>query len=134
VRGGQSANPIAFSNTERFLEKDDMMISDTITRRTFLATSSAMAASLVIAGGSAFAKSAAHPMASGVRSGRVGPRGIPAGTALASSVGEIVLEDGSVVEASLTTSPGLHAGRSVLLAPDEQGGWSILYAEFADSQ
>ena len=51
------------------------------------------------------------------------------GKAWASSWGDVVLLDGSVLKAANVSDQFVGAGKSVLIASDQRGGWSILYAE-----
>jgi hypothetical protein len=105
------------------------MLPDTITRRTFLATSATAVAALAVAARPE-AGHADTPLASvGAVYGMARRHGIPAGTTSAPSRGEVILLDGRVLEATHVTSQGVRAGRSVLLSPEGDGRWSILYAE-----
>ena len=107
------------------------MNSDAVTRRSFLATSAGIVATLAVAAvprGLLRADSRLDP--AGVVYGRAGRRGIPAGTSTDPSRGEVILLDETVIEASHVNRLDILPGRSVLLSPDGSGGWSILYAEF----
>jgi hypothetical protein len=106
------------------------MVFTAHTRRTFLAASAGAVASLVVPNCPGAVEADARPTPTGAVPGRVGRKGISPGTDSAPSQGEVVLLDGRVLVASHVTSQGINAGRSVLLSPDERGGWSILYAEF----
>ena len=106
------------------------MMSTAFTRRTFLAASAGAVTSLVVTTRPEAVEADARPSPTGTVHGRAGRKGIPPGTASAPSQGEVILLDGRVLVASHVTSQGINAGRSVLLSPDEIGGWSILYAEF----
>ena len=98
-----------------------------VNRRTFLITSAAIMAAHIAAAYS-FSRQAEAPPP-GTVYGRVGSAGIPSGTSLAPSRAEIILLDGTSLEAS-HVSRGVGPTRSVLLSPDAHGGWSVLYAEF----
>jgi hypothetical protein len=106
------------------------MMPTAVTRRAFLAMSAGAVATLAVADCPGAVPADARSAPAGVVYGRAGRRGISPGTASAPSRGEVILLDGRVLEASHGTSRGIGAGRSVLLSPDENGGWSILYAEF----
>jgi hypothetical protein len=106
------------------------MVFSAMTRRDFLTTSAGAVATLAVAAGLGVALADSRPMPTGVVYGRLGRQGIRPGTASAPSRGKVILLDGSVLEASYVTRQGIGAGKSVLLSPDESGGWSILYAEF----
>jgi hypothetical protein len=97
-----------------------------VTRRVFLIAS----AGVVTAYGGATTAISAHgktPCAGAVY-GRTGKKGIPAGTSSAPSQAEVVLLDGTLLQAA-HTSGHIRPNRSVLLSPDALGGWSVLYAE-----
>ena len=98
-----------------------------VTRRTFLIASAGIVAAHVGAADS-FSGRADAP-AAGTVYGHVGPAGIPAGTSIAPSRAEVILLDGTSLQAS-HVSGHIRPNRSVLLSPDPQGGWSVLYAEF----
>jgi hypothetical protein len=98
-----------------------------VTRRNFLIASAAIAAAHAGAAGSLSGQGKATP--SGTVYGRVGSAGIPACTSFAPSLAEVILLDGTSLQASHVSSH-LRPNRSVLLAPDSHGGWSVLYAEF----
>ena len=68
-------------------------------------------------------------LAAGTVYGRVGSAGIPSGTSFAPSRAEVILLDGTSLQAS-HVSGHIRPNRSVLLSPAPQGGWSVLYAEF----
>jgi hypothetical protein len=99
-----------------------------VNRRAFLASSASAIAVLAVAGHAA-SRVDPRPAPSGPVYGRIGPRGIGPGTTSAPSRGEVILLDGRVLEATHVASRGIRAGKSVLLAPDGDEGWSILYAE-----
>jgi hypothetical protein len=98
-----------------------------VNRRTFLITSAGIVAAHSAAADS-FSRQAEAPPP-GTVYGRVGVAGIPSGTSLAPSRAEIILLDGTSLEAS-HVSREIGPTRSVLLSPDPDGGWSVLYAEF----
>jgi hypothetical protein len=106
------------------------MISTAMTRRDFLTTSAGAVAALAVVGRPGVVQADLHPMPTGVVYGRSGRRGIPPGIASAPSRGDVILLDGRVLEVSHVTSQAIGAGKSVLLSPDGNTGWSILYAEF----
>lgn len=105
------------------------MLTATIHRRGFLATSAGALASIAV-GRSVAAEADPRPTPLGPVYGRVGRRGIAPGRASAPARGEVILLDGRRLEVSHVTGQGIRAGASVLLAPDGVDGWSILYAEF----
>jgi len=102
-------------------------MSETVTRRRFLAASCATSVALAVGPGNVQAAPRATP--DGPVYGRTGPRGIRSGSRSAPSLGPVTLEDGGVVRASHDTSWAIGPHRGVLLSPDGKGGWSILYAE-----
>jgi hypothetical protein len=106
------------------------MISDTFTRRAFLATSAGAFATIAVAAIPEAAHADSGPAPTGVVYGRAGRKGIPSGTASEPSRGEVVLLDGRVLEASNDASQRIGAGKSVLLSQDISGIWTILYAQF----
>jgi hypothetical protein len=60
--------------------------------------------------------------------GRAGRKGIRAGTSSTPSQADVVLLDGTSLQAA-HISGHIQPNRSVLLSPDMQGGWTVLYAE-----
>jgi hypothetical protein len=98
-----------------------------VTRRTFLIASAGIVATHIGAASSVSGHIEA-PIA-GTVYGRVGSAGIPSGTSFAPSRAEVILLDGTSLEASHVGS-GIRPNRSVLLSPDPDGEWSVLYAEF----
>lgn len=70
-----------------------------------------------------------RPEPAGPVYGRTGPRGIAPGTASRPSRGPVTLLDGRTLDAGHVTAWRIAPGKGVLLAPDGDGGWSILYAE-----
>jgi hypothetical protein len=101
-----------------------------VTRRSFLGKS----AGLVIALGASAALHTPRVNATfelpGAVYGRAGSKGIAAGTCSAPSRGEVDLIDGTRLAVVHVGGQHIHAGRSVLLSPDDNCEWSILYAEF----
>jgi hypothetical protein len=98
-----------------------------VTRRVFLIAS----AGVLAAYGGATTAISAHgktPCAGAVY-GRTGKKGIPAGTSSTPSKAEVVLLDGTSLQAA-HVSGAIRPDRSVLLSPDPRGGWAVLYAEF----
>lgn len=106
------------------------MCPSAITRRDFLASSAGSLAAVAVAARPGLARDETSPLPAGPVYGRVGKRGIPPGTAEAPSRGDVILLDGRVLVASHETRQGIRPGRSVLLAPDGPGRWTILYAQF----
>ena len=100
-----------------------MLIS--LTRRAFVATCSGAIAALALDG-----RGLAHPAPTGPVYGRTGRGGIGPGTPSNPSRGEVILLDGRVIEATHVNRGSIPAGGSVWLAPEADGSWSILYAEF----
>ncbi len=101
-----------------------------VTRRSFLETSAGIVAALAATGFAGKAQPNSGPKTAGVVYGRVGSRGIAAGTASTPTLGEVILLDGTKVEAAHDCGRHIVAGKSVLLAADASGRWSVLYAEF----
>ena len=98
-----------------------------VTRRTFLVASAAIVAAPA---GSAVPRSMqAKATCYGAVYGRVGAAGILSGTSFAPSRGEVILLDGTLLQASHVSSD-IHPNRSVLLSANPNGEWSVLYAEF----
>jgi hypothetical protein len=104
-------------------------MSTDVTRRAFLVASAGAAATLAAAARPAAARDDPRPAPAGPVYGRTGPQGIRPGTAVAPSRGVVTLLDGRVLEATHVTGRGIGAGKSLLLAPDGEGKWSVLYAE-----
>ena len=99
-----------------------------VTRRAFLIASATAAATTC--GGSAIAWSAEAKLPSaGALYGRTGENGMARGTPAMPSQGEVVLGDGTSLEAAHISGP-IRPDRGVLLSPDPRGGWCVLYAEF----
>ena len=98
-----------------------------VTRRTFLIASAGIVTAPT---GAAISMSdQAKAPSVGAVYGRVGSAGIASGTSLAPSQAEVILLDGTSLRASHVSSD-IRPNRSVLLSPEPQGGWSVLYAEF----
>ena len=98
-----------------------------VTRRAFLIASAGV---MTAYAGGAFASSEPGKTPSaGAVYGRTGKMGIPAGTSSMPSQAEVVLLDGTSLQAA-HISGLVRPDRSVLLSPDPRGGWSVLYAEF----
>jgi hypothetical protein len=100
------------------------------TRRWFLETTAGIVAALAATGFAGNAQPNSGPKTAGVVYGRVGSRGIAAGTASTPTLGEVILLDGTKVEAAHDCGRHIVTGKSVLLASDASGRWSVLYAEF----
>jgi hypothetical protein len=100
-----------------------------VTRRSFLETSAGLLATFTAAGMHSAAHAKSPLKTAGAVYGRVGKRGISAGTSAAPSLGEVILLDGTVVKATHGSGQHIIAGKSVLLAADASGGWSVVYAE-----
>ncbi len=105
------------------------MVFETVTRRSFLEVSAGVIATLAASVPHSVAQTDSHNGTSGVVYGRVGRKGIAPASHSASSWGNVVLLDGSVLKAENASDQLIGAGKSVLLTIDEHGGWSILYAE-----
>ena len=98
-----------------------------VTRRTFMIASAGIVAAHA---GAAYSLSGQFDApAAGTVYGRVGSGGIPSGTSLAPSRAEVILLDGTSLQAS-HVSRDIRPNRSVLLSSESHGGWSVLYAEF----
>jgi hypothetical protein len=100
-----------------------------ITRRSFLVTSAGIVATIAACAVTHGAHANALRASTGSVYGRVGTKGIAPGTLSAPSRGEVILIDGTALEASHAAGQHILAGKSVLLSPDENGGCSVLYAE-----
>jgi hypothetical protein len=100
-----------------------------VTRRSFLGTSAGIVATIAASAVTHGAQANAPRASAGAVYGRVGPKGIAPGMLSAPSRGEVILIDGTALEASHAAGQQILAGKSVLLSPDECGGWSVLYAE-----
>jgi hypothetical protein len=98
-----------------------------VTRRTFLIASAGIVTAP--AGAAISMADQARAPSVGVLYGRTGSNGIPAGASWAPSQAEVILLDGTSLQAS-HVSRDIGPNRSVLLSPDRRGGWSVLYAEF----
>jgi hypothetical protein len=104
-----------------------------VTRRGFLIA----AAGAVVAHATTIAISAQRRTpCTGVMYGRTGRKGMRAGASampsnaeVMPSNAEVVLLDGTSVQVA-PISEDICPNKSVLLSPDPQGGWSVLYAEF----
>ncbi len=103
-------------------------MTNPITRRRFLGTSAAAAASIAVVSRTD-ARPETSPAPSGPIYGLINSRGIKPGTASAPSRGGAVLLDGRMVEISHVARRGIAPGKSVLLSPEPGSGFSILYAE-----
>ncbi len=110
------------------LFKDSTVMDfNVVTRRSFLSASAGVAATLLV---SDIAQgSPAHRAATGLVYGRVGAGGVPAGSDARPSRGTVMLLDGTTIPLSHAGSRPILPGKSVLLAPDTDGNWSVLYAE-----
>jgi hypothetical protein len=97
-----------------------------VTRRTFLIASAGIMAAH--AGAADSFSGQAEPPPAGTIYGRVGSGGFPSGTSFAPSRAEVILLDGTSLDASHVGGLIRPSG-SVLLSPAPQGGWSVLYAE-----
>ncbi len=98
-----------------------------ISRRNFLAASStALAATLLGPGG---AQANSHDLPTGPVYGRVGKRGIRPGSVELPTNGQIRLVDGRTLKVRHETQYAIAPGASVLVAPSEDGVFSVLYAE-----
>jgi hypothetical protein len=97
-----------------------------VTRRTFLIASAGIVAAHAGAAESLSGQAEAPP--TGTVYGRVGSAGMPSGTSFAPSRAEVILLDGTSLQASHVGGL-IRANSSVLLSPAPQGGWSVLYAE-----
>jgi hypothetical protein len=98
-----------------------------VSRRTFLIASAGIVAAH--AGAANSLSGQAEAPAAGILYGRVGSAGIPSGTSFVPSRAEVILRDGTSLQAS-HVSRHIRPNKSVLLSPDPHGGWSVLYAEF----
>jgi hypothetical protein len=97
-----------------------------VTRRTFLIASAGIVAAHAGAANSLSGQAEARP--AGTVYGRVGSAGIPSGTSFAPSRAEVILLDGTSLEASHVGGL-IRPNASVLLSPAPQGGWFVLYGE-----
>ncbi len=104
-------------------------MDDLLTRRGFLAASASTVAALGVAG-RAVARIDRAAAPSGPVYGLVEAPGIGPATAHRPSRGRVTLLDGRVLEATHVASRGIGAGKSVFLAHEAGGAWSILYAEY----
>jgi hypothetical protein len=100
-----------------------------LTRRSFLGTSAGIAAAVAVSTTPPIVQANSVRRFAGAVYGRVGSNGISPGTSAAPSRGEVVLLDGTALEAAHANGRRILAGKSVLLSPDESGEWSVLYAE-----
>ena len=97
------------------------------TRRAFLASSAIAIAAASLRASAAPATS--HPEPLGPVAGRTGPLGLAPGTSTGPSRGVVTLLDGRTLVASHSTRWPIGPGKSVLIAPEPDGTWSVLYAE-----
>jgi hypothetical protein len=127
TNGPSIAVNIPHPPTERGAFYQGKQMNAPVTRRSFVA----MAAGVVTTLGAGALPNTlpATSLSAGTIYGRAGRRGIASGTLSAPSQGKIVLLDGATVEAT-HVSQKILPGKSVLLSPDGQGKWSVLYAEF----
>lgn len=99
-----------------------------VTRRAFLATSAgAIAAAATLRAASAPATSPPGPL--GPVAGRTGACGLAPGSPSDPSRGAVTLLDGRTLVASHSTRWPIGPGKAVLIAPEPDGTWSVLYAE-----
>jgi hypothetical protein len=101
-----------------------------VTRRSFLGTSAGLVTALGASAARHTAKANAILELPGAVYGRAGTKGIAAGTCFAPSRDEVILHDGTRIEVAHVGGQQILAGKSVLLSPDENREWSVLYAEF----
>jgi hypothetical protein len=102
----------------------------TVTRRSFLGTSAGLVTALAASAAPHTTRANAILELPGAVYGRAGSKGIAAGTGSAPSRGEVNLLDGTRIEVAHAGGQHILAGKSVLLSPDENSEWSVLYAEF----
>jgi hypothetical protein len=104
------------------------MDSSNVSRRAFLESSTGIAAGLFLAH-PAPAQVDARLKPAGVLYGRAGKRGIPAASSAEPARGDVVLLDRTTIVTTHHGRHGIGPGKSVLLSPDGDGGWFVLYAE-----
>jgi hypothetical protein len=102
---------------------------NTLTRRSFLEASAGIFATVASATVAGAARAKGPLITSGAIYGRVGQSGISAGTAAAPSTGDVMLLDGTMLKANHGSGQPISPGKSVVLAADENGGWSVIYAQ-----
>ena len=102
------------------------MMFPPVTRRTFLACSAGAVAAFPIVANAATAQTD-DPL--GTVCGVVGLRGLGPGTATNPATGEVILTDGRTLVASQTTRRRIGPGKAVMLAPEPDGRWGVVYAE-----
>lgn len=105
------------------------MDSTAVSRRAFLGSSAGLALGLSLAG-PAPSRGATHHHRSGVLYGTAGRRGIPPAGAAGPARGDVLLLDGTTIAARHGSRHPIAPGKGVLLSPDGDGEWSVLYAEF----
>jgi hypothetical protein len=101
-----------------------------VTRRSFLAASAGIVATFAAIAVPDVVQANSVSEAAGTVYGRAGRQGISPGTSSAPVRGEVILLDGTALEASHVGSQCIRPGKSVLLSLDGSRGWSVLYAEF----
>jgi hypothetical protein len=98
-----------------------------MTRRAFLvATSSALAAASL---NPTTEQGGSQPLPSGPVYGRVGGRGLDPGAVDRPALGEVATLDGRALVVRYASGQRLAPGKSVWLAPEADGVFSVLYAE-----
>lgn len=104
-------------------------MNELVTRRLFLASSAGaiVAASALRAPASPPEPRTPDPL--GPVPARTGPLGLRPGTPSRPSQGTVILLDGRTLEASHSTRWRIGPDKALLLAPEPDGTWSVLYAE-----
>jgi hypothetical protein len=105
------------------------MTSPTISRRVFLSVTAGTLAAVAVTTSTVTAPANTNISAAGAVCGRALNPGISAAKPSAPSHGKVMLLDGQIVEVTYVNNQTIRAGSSVLMTPDENGAWSILYIE-----
>jgi len=106
-----------------------MITPVTLTRRAFLASSAGALAVVPVLTALAADRPPHRAEPHGPVPARTGPEGLAPGSPTDPSRGEVVLLDGRTLVTTHTTHWRIGPGRSVLIAPEPDGTWSLLYAE-----
>jgi hypothetical protein len=100
-----------------------------VTRRTFLTSSALTVSACAVLQNAATAETSRLADPLGTVPGITGPLGLGPGTAANPARGDVLLQHGHTLVASHSSSWRIGPGKAVLLSPEPDGCWSVVYAE-----
>lgn len=100
-----------------------------VTRRAFLASSTLAVSAIAGLRSVAIAETSRQADPLGTIPGITGPLGLAPGTTANPTRGDVVVLDGHILIASHSSSWRIGPGKAVLLSPEPDGRWSVVYAE-----